>query len=209
MLAWEVEDRPEALRLIERIQKAQDHLAQLYQEVRGYAAPLKLERDVWDLSAVWRQAWENLALLRQGRDAALGEGPGGPDLLCQLDPFRLEQVFRNIFENSLAACPDPVRVVVRCEAAELDGHPAVRVSVRDNGPGLGPEQRRRIFDPFFTTKTKGTGLGMAIAKRIVEAHGGRIAVGPAPENRPPPGDRPAADRGGAEIVLTLPREPFG
>jgi PAS domain S-box-containing protein len=200
MLAWEVEDRPEALRLIERIQKAQDHLAQLYQEVRGYAAPLKLERDEWNLSAVWRQAWDNLALLRQGRDAALSEEPSGTDLLCQVDPFRMEQVFRNILENSLAACSDPVRIVVRCGAAELDGHPAVRASVRDNGPGLGPEQRQRIFDPFFTTKTKGTGLGMAIVKRIVEAHGGRIAVGPPPA---------AADTaGGAEIVITLPREPL-
>src|SRR5262249_24073380 len=45
MLAWEVEDRPEALRLIERLQQAQDHPAQLYQEVRGYAAPRELERD--------------------------------------------------------------------------------------------------------------------------------------------------------------------
>jgi signal transduction histidine kinase len=209
MLAWEVEDRPEALRLIERIQKAQDHLAQLYQEVRGYAAPLKLERDVWDPAAVWRQAWENLALLRQGRDAALSEERDGVDSRCNLDPFRLEQVFRNVFENALAACADPVRVVVRCQAAELDGRPAVRVAVRDNGPGLGPEQRQRIFDPFFTTKTKGTGLGMAIAKRIIEAHGGRIAVGPDPDSRPPPEDRHAAESGGAEIVITLPREPFG
>ena len=64
--------------------------------------------------------------------------------------------------------------------------------MRDNGPGLSSEQRRRIFEPFFTTKTKGTGLGMAIAQRIVEAHGGQIAVGT------PPGR-------GAEIQLLLPR----
>src|SRR5262249_25438923 len=55
MLTWEVEDRPEALDLIRRIQKAQDHLKQLYDEVRSYAAPLKLEREPWSLSAVWRQ----------------------------------------------------------------------------------------------------------------------------------------------------------
>jgi signal transduction histidine kinase len=193
MLQWEVEDRPEALDLIARIQKAQDHLQQLYEEVRNYAAPLKLEREVWDLAGVWRQAWANLALLRQGRDATLLEEPAGVDLHCAVDHFRLEQVFRNIFENSLAACPDPVRVVVRCSPAEVDGHDGVRVAVQDNGPGLSPEQRQRIFDPFFTTKTKGTGLGMAIAKRIIETHGGRIAVGP-------------ATGGGAEIHITLPRE---
>jgi PAS domain S-box-containing protein len=194
MLAWEVEDRPAALDLIQRIQKAQDHLKQLYEEVRGYAAPLKLEREVCDLSVVWRQAWENLALQRRGRDAALSADVAGQDLRCAIDPFRLEQVFRNMLENSLAACADPVRVAIHAGAAEIDGQEAVRVSVRDNGPGLNPEQRQRIFEPFFTSKTKGTGLGMAIAKRIVEAHGGRISVG--------------AGMGGAEILITLPREPL-
>ena len=115
------------------------------------------------------------------------------DLWCDVDQFRLEQVFRNILENSLAACTDPVRIEVRCRPAAIESQPAVQVAVRDNGPGLNAEQRQRIFDPFFTTKTKGTGLGMAIAKRIVEAHGGGIAVGP-------------SSGPGAEILVTLPRE---
>ena len=193
MLALEVPDKPEVQDLINRIQQAQHHLRQLYEEVRGYAAPIKLERETWDLSAIWRQAWENLALRRQGREAALHEEAGGPDLHCAVDPFRLEQVFRNIFENSLAACPEPVRIDIFCTPAQIHRSPAIRVAVRDNGPGLGAEQRRRIFDPFFTTKTKGTGLGMAIAKRIIEAHGGQIVVG-------------TTANPGAEIILILPRE---
>jgi PAS domain S-box-containing protein len=193
MLALEVQDRPEALDLVSRIQKAQDHLRQLYDEVRGYAAPVKLEREPCPLQAVWRQAWTNLAVQRQGRQATLHESAGGLDLCLPVDPFRLEQVFRNVFENSLAACRDPVEVTVTCSEGRLEGQPALRVSVWDNGPGLGPEQRRRIFEPFFTTKTKGTGLGMAIAKRIVDAHGGQIAVGTGPGP-------------GAEIILLLPRD---
>jgi len=193
MLTWEVEDRPEALDLIKRIQKAQDHLRQLYEEVRGYAAPLKLDREVWNLASIWRQAWENLALARQGREALLHEDTGGIDLHCSVDQFRLEQVFRNILENALAACTDPVEITVCCVETGVNGQPGVRMAIRDNGPGLSLEQQQRIFDPFFTTKTKGTGLGMAIAERIVEAHGGQIAAG-------------AAAGRGAEIVFTLPRE---
>jgi signal transduction histidine kinase len=102
------------------------------------------------------------------------------------------QVFRNILDNALNAGAEPARVEITCTGAELDGQPAIRVAVRDNGPGLSPESRRRIFEPFFTTKTRGTGLGMAITRRIVEAHGGRIAVG---EGGDP----------GAEIIITLPR----
>jgi PAS domain S-box-containing protein len=192
MLSWEVEDRPEALELIQGIQKAQDHLQQLYEEVRGYAAPLRLEREEWDVSLVWRQAWENLKFARQGRESSLREETTGIDLHCAIDQFRLEQVFRNILENALAACQAPVSIQIQCAEAELGGRPALRIAVRDNGPGLTPEQRQRIFDPFYTTKTKGTGLGMAIAKRIVEAHGGQIAVG-------------CDSLSGAEILLTLPR----
>jgi two-component system sensor kinase FixL len=194
MLVLEVQDRPEALDLVARIQKAQDHLRQLYEEVRGYAAPLKLEREPYPLPSVWRQAWTHLAIRRQGRTAELSEEGVDANLRLCVDPFRLEQVFRNIFENSLAACPDPVEVTVACSPDWLDGQPALRVAVRDNGPGLNAEQRQRIFEPFFTTKTKGTGLGMAIARRIVEAHGGQIGVGTSPAR-------------GAEIIITLPRDP--
>jgi PAS domain S-box-containing protein len=200
MLSLEVQDRPEALDLLARVQSAQNHLQQLYEEVRNYAAPLKLEREPWPVDLVWRQAWDNLAIRRQGRNATLREECNGTDLQCSIDPFRLGQVFRNVLENSLAACPDPVEVTVRCSATTLDGQPAVRIAVRDNGPGLTPEQRKRIFEPFFTTKTKGTGLGMAIARRIVEAHGGQMAVGPSAT--PSPG----GEGRGAEIHITLPRE---
>lgn len=193
MLGLEVQDRPEALDLVGRIQKAQNHLQQLYEEVRNYAAPLQLERQVCRLDTVWRQAWANLAVRRQGRQAILADETDHFDLHCQVDPFRLEQVFRNLFENSLAACRDPVEIHVRCSEGILEGKAALNVSVHDNGPGLGPEQRRRIFEPFYTTKTKGTGLGMAIAKRILDAHAGRIGVGS--------GTGP-----GAEIILTLPRD---
>jgi PAS domain S-box-containing protein len=191
MLAFAVENQPKALNLIERIQSAQDHLKQLYEEVRNYAAPLKLDLERWQLPTIWRQAWDNLSLVRQGKSATLREDLGGLDLTLRVDPFRLGQVFRNILDNALAACPDPIEIMVVCSSADLGGKPALRIAFRDNGPGLNADQRQRIFDPFFTTKTKGTGLGMAIAKRIIEAHAGSIAVG---SN----GGR------GAEIVVTLP-----
>ncbi len=193
MLALEVDNRPEALDLIARTQKAQDHLRQLYEEVRAYASPLKLQREVCDVGSIWRQAWNNLAMLRKDRHAILKETGTGIDLHCALDPFRLEQVFRNILENSLAACRDPVVIAIQCREVNYLDRPALRIAVRDNGPGLSAEQRLRIFEPFFTTKTKGTGLGMAIAMRIVETHRGQIVVG-----------APAGP--GAEIILTLPRD---
>jgi PAS domain S-box-containing protein len=192
MLALEVQDRPEALDLVAAIQTAEDRLHRLFEDIRGYAAPLTLERDVYNLAKVWRAAWNQVAPLRNGRVCDLREESGGINLCCVVDLFSLERVFRNIFENSLAACTDPVDIEAVCREVELNGQPALQIAVRDNGPGLAAEQKQKIFQPFFTTKRQGTGLGMAIAKRIVEAHGGQIAVGD-------------MTRRGAEILLTLPR----
>ncbi len=192
MLALKVEDRPDALNLIGRIQKAQDDLQHLFEDVRNYSAPIQLERRACDLAEVWREAWAHLDKARRNRQAVLREALETPDVVGLVDPFRMEQVFRNILDNALAACPDPVAIEIRASESRADGSPALRISVRDNGPGLNREQRQRIFDSFYTTKTKGTGLGMAIVKRIVEAHGGQVGLG---ENHGP----------GAEIVLTLPR----
>src|SRR5579871_6678106 len=144
MLTLELRDRPETLDLITRIQKAQDHLQQLYEEVRSYAAPIKLDRELWDVGLIWRQAWENLAVRRQGRQAEIEEECVAQDRRCAVDPFRLEQVFRNILENALAACSDPVEIIVSCSESSLEGQPALRIAVRDNGPGLNPEQQQRI-----------------------------------------------------------------
>ena len=114
------------------------------------------------------------------------------NLKCVADPYRLQQVFRNLLENAVAACPDPLELKVHWSQVLLGGQPALRCALNDNGPGLSIEVQERMFEPFFTTKSKGTGLGMSIAKRIVEAHGGRIV----------------ATNGsvGAEFVITLPRK---
>jgi two-component system, LuxR family, sensor kinase FixL len=192
MLALTVNDRPESLDLIGRLQKAQDHLHHLYEDVRSYAAPIKLERVFCDLRTVWRESWAHIELARKDKQARLQETLDGVDLSCALDPFRLGQVFRNILENALAAGSPPVAIDVRASAAEIDGQPAVRIAVCDNGPGIPLEQRLKIFDPFYTTKSKGTGLGLAIARRIIEAHGGQIAID-------------EAEKTGAIFLITLPR----
>lgn len=121
------------------------------------------------------------------------ESVSADDSVCPVDRHAIEQVYRNVFENAVAAAPDPGEVCVEARDAVANAVPAVEVSIRDNGPGMTAEQRARVFEPFYTTKTHGTGLGMPVARRIVEAHGGQIGVG----------DPPA---GGAEILMTLPRD---
>jgi len=191
LLALEVEDRPNALALVRRSQKAQDDLRHLYEDVREYAAPIHIEPRPCDLAQVWREAWADLGRSSDQAPAELREDTGGLDLRCPADPFQVKQVFHNLLDNALDAGGRPVVISIRCSAAEIAGGPAVRVAVRDSGPGFAAEQRSRLFEPFYTTKARGTGLGLNICRRIVEAHGGTIAAG---ENT----------TGGAEVVVTLP-----
>jgi signal transduction histidine kinase len=94
------------------------------------------------------------------------------------DSDDLQQVLLNVLKNALDAAgerEDSARVSVRSSYDNNNG--TVRVDISDNGPGIPPEIQAKIFQPFFTTKSrhKGTGLGLAVSKRIVEQHDGSLS----------------------------------
>lgn len=191
LLRHSFDDRDKALEIIQEMENEQHRLARLFEDVRGFAAPIQLERSPHNLSEIWQKAWTSLEGRREGRDAVLHEEVFAPKITCVVDGFRLEEVFRNLFENSLAACADPVEIHITCTPTKVHGEEAVSIRVRDNGPGLTPDQQEKIFEAFYTTKSGGTGLGMALTKRIIKAHGGTIAVEP-------------ESTGGAGFLITLP-----
>jgi len=93
-----------------------------------------------------------------------------------VDRLLLARAITNMMENALHAMPGGGTLTIKAEA-----RPAMmRLSVADTGSGMDPEALRRIFEPYFSTKATGTGLGLTIAKRNVELHGGRIHVESSP-----------------------------
>jgi two-component system sensor histidine kinase HydH len=106
-----------------------------------------------------------------------------------LDARRLRHALVNILQNAVQATPAsaPPRVRVAQEQDRLV------YEIRDFGPGLEPGASERVFDPFFTTRTNGTGLGLAVARRVAEMHGGTITAGNHPE-------------GGAWFRLAIPEQ---
>ena len=96
-----------------------------------------------------------------------------------LDKIHIQQALVNIIMNAAQAMPEG-GVITLVTSLEGDW---VSLSVSDEGPGVAEEYRERIFDPFFTTRPKGegTGLGLPLTKRLVEANGGRIVVNNRPE----------------------------
>jgi PAS domain S-box-containing protein len=188
MLLLEIEDRPEAVKLVARAQKAQEDLHRLYEEVRQWAAPLHLRREPCNLQELWKEVWCLVKQAHPARDARLVEEIACENLISEVDPFLLSQVFRNVFENALEVSPAGSSITILCSDAPAAKE--ILIAIRDQGPGLTAEQQRRIFEPFYTTKAKGTGLGMAIAQRIVQSHRGAIT---------------ASSPQGAQIEVKLPR----
>jgi len=90
----------------------------------------------------------------------------------------LERAVVNLVENALQAVGEEGRIRVRLRA--VDEGRRVEFEVLDSGPGVDPEIRSRIFEPFFSTKTSGSGLGLALVKKIAEDHGGGVALESSP-----------------------------
>ena len=118
------------------------------------------------------------------------------------DPTQLRQVIHNLLQNAQDAMADlphgmpHPRIDVRTEAIHYrsaDGgvNVAVRMAITDNGPGFAPKILARAFEPYVTSKARGTGLGLAMVKKIIDEHGGRIDI----ENR--------EDSSGASVVILL------
>ncbi len=126
-------------------------------------------------------------------DAPFPDATGGDGPCVQAGPVRLEQVLVNLLHNAIeAVAPGTGDVTLRLRE-EGD---QLRISVRDNGPGIAPDVLSRITEPFFSTKThrEGLGLGLSISHEVIQQFGGRLVIGAAPE-------------GGAEISVLLPLLP--
>ena len=191
-LSLDLEDMPESMKLVQKVQKAMDDINRLLEEVREYSAPIILERRDCNLAELVEETWKEISELRPVEHPPLFriDVTGNFPATCFVDGERIGQVIRNLLENARFACADPGQIRVALGVKSVDPV-TICIEVTDDGDGLPEDVLEQIFTPFFTTKTQGTGLGLAICRRIVAAHRGRLYG----EN---------SEAGGARFVVEIP-----
>ena len=143
-----------------------------------------------DVNEVVREVFDILSALAAARDVKLGAKLAQQRLRVRGDRVQLEQVILNLVVNgieAIAGAPNRIREI-DCRSWASDGQ--ALISIRDSGPGIPTDHLERLFEPFFTTKGDGMGMGLCIARTIIEAHGGKISA----ESRP----------SGADFHISLP-----
>jgi signal transduction histidine kinase len=159
-------------------------------EFLKYARPLEISDETVGLEAVVErvvtEVGEAIPQVKIRCEGTFGDVGG--------DEGFLRQALLNLARNAAEACVEAAgggRVLVRGEVQRGDEAGVQRITISDNGPGIGADAMPKLFRPFFTTKANGTGLGLAVVQKIIVQHGGQV------EARNESG-------GGAAFIVTLP-----
>lgn len=182
----QLEDRgstsPAQRRGIEKIRSCLDHLDTLVRDMLMFARGGSFSSETFGAAALvdaFRRLSEPLARAGGCRlevidDSGTAQLRGNPDALVA--------VLQSLLENAIQACrgdapaEQPVYGHLGFLARRVAGMESVEFLLKDDGPGIDPALRERILEPFFTTKSRGTGLGLAVAQAVVQAHGGVLWI---------------------------------
>jgi two-component system CheB/CheR fusion protein len=174
-------DKPVVAEIIARL----DALNGIVHDLLVFARPRALRAEPVDLHSLIQSTIDMLR--RDPANAGLRVELSGEHAVVAGDPEQLQLVFQNVIMNAAQAMAGSGSVTITL------GHDAGEwlITIVDDGPGMPEDVREKVFEPFFTTKHRGTGLGLPIARRVLEAHGGRITI-----------DAPAS--GGTAVHIALP-----
>ena len=178
MLERSVSIDPIGKRLMGIIQRETDRLDRLVTDFLRFARPGPPDKSMMDLGLLLEEICEVFSHRTTNEVQHDIRLTTDGDLSLDADAHQLRQVIWNLLNNAADVMPEGGRIDIICKRLPANNHgiEQVGVQVLDRGPGLSPEQAQRIFDPFYTTKADGTGLGLAVAQRIIQDHEGTLRV---------------------------------
>ena len=161
----------------------------IIKDLLEYAREMKFEYTETDINGLIDGVLFNLSEKFAERQLSVNTQYNAPGTII-VDGIRIRQVMLNLVQNAMESMSQEGALTI---TTALQDDSTFVISVQDTGCGMSPEQQERIFEPFFTTKNQGTGLGMSIVHRIIEAHKGTIEI-------------ESKEGQGTTFTLTLPRQ---
>lgn len=174
LLKLDLENQSELKKLGDTIGQALQDIQHNYEMVKNYAAPITLKRTPVNLAQLCLSTF-NERIETPGTDARMLKLHC--NAVCEsvsLDANRIGEVFRHVLQNAIQASWSSSVIEFHCGCPSSEKPSSIQVSIRDHGTGLTAEVEAQMFEPFFTTKLQGTGLSLAVCRRIIEAHDGTI-----------------------------------
>jgi PAS domain S-box-containing protein len=165
-----------------------DALNELIHDLISFARPRPIRVQEFDLRPLLEQTVD--ALLRDPAASGVHMALDAGSIALRGDPELLKAALLNLLLNAAQAMDGTGRLSIRARQTDAGS----TIEIVDNGPGVPEEIRQRVFEPFFTTKSRGGGLGLPIARRTIELHGGTLRL-----------ECPTG--GGTTLTIELPREP--
>lgn len=172
LLLQDLRAQPGPLRLARMVATSIADLDHLVTNLLEYTRTRRATPACLEVTALVEEVLQGTAALREDAGIVLERSrPEGP-VLAMGDAALLRPVLTNLVRNAVQAMEGGGTLTVRVRS----GARSVRLEVADSGPGVAPGDEERIFQPFYSTRTRGTGLGLAVARELVHAMGGRIGV---------------------------------
>jgi len=193
LLQRDLQGQPGPLRQVDRILRGVQGANRIVGDLLEYCRPVAPKPEAVSLESLLAESLAALRVSPAWHSRIELDLHVDPDLPCCLgDRGLLLQALANLYDNAVAAIEGRGTLSVRARAGASASRPdRLRIVIRDTGRGLSADEVARIFQPFYTTRPGGTGLGLPLVRRIVEAHGGRVHVVSAPAR-------------GTSVVLDLP-----
>jgi len=178
LLARDIQEDDPRRRLVEKILAGTRSLNRVVSELLAFTRPMELKFEEIDAEDLLRSVLVLAGDERDGVDVRIKSELREKRDKLRADREMLAQALLNLVLNAFQSMPQggELEIGISAEPRSEQGPASVMVTFTDTGCGMAKEVLPRIFEPFFTTKEKGTGLGLALASRVIEGHGGRIAV---------------------------------
>ena len=188
LVRFRAKDDPVVEKNVGRILREVERLNRLVTSLLEFGQPSPVVLVTGDPDAIWDNVVERERGRIESRALRLARTRAKPHARVSLDADQLAQVFVNVLVNAIDASPEGETISLATERL-ADG--AWRCRLRNGGPLVPPDQLSRVFEIFFSTKPGGMGIGLALSERIIEEHGGTIALDSTPDT-------------GTELTIVLP-----